>query len=73
MIPKKIHYVWVGDKPKTKFVLVCIDTWKKFLPDYEIIEWNNENVKNIKNNYMEEAFINKKWAFVSDYIRLYAL
>ncbi|CDH34203.1 glycosyltransferase family 32 protein [Xenorhabdus bovienii] len=73
MIPKKIHYVWVGDKPKPKFVSDCIETWKKSLPDYEIIEWNNDSLKNIKNNYMEEAFINKKWAFVSDYIRLYAL
>lgn len=45
MIPKKIHYVWIGDKKKPKFVLDCIDTWKKFLPDYEIIEWNNESIK----------------------------
>ncbi|WP_242687979.1 glycosyltransferase family 32 protein [Photorhabdus stackebrandtii] len=73
MIPKKIHYVWVGDKPKPQFVLDCIDTWKKFLPDYQLIEWNNESLKKIKNNYMEEAFLNKKWAFVSDYLRLYAL
>uniref|UniRef100_UPI0036DD4DB8 glycosyltransferase family 32 protein n=1 Tax=Photorhabdus sp. RM322S TaxID=3342825 RepID=UPI0036DD4DB8 len=73
MIPKKIHYVWVGDKPKPQFVLDCIDTWNKFLPDYELIEWNNESLKKIRNNYMEEAFLNKKWAFVSDYLRLYAL
>ncbi|EPJ3241864.1 glycosyltransferase family 32 protein, partial [Proteus mirabilis] len=73
MIPKKIHYVWIGDKPKPKFVLECIDTWKKYLPDYQIIEWNNESIKDIKNNYMEEAIKNKKWAFASDYIRLHAL
>ncbi|MDC9614135.1 glycosyltransferase [Xenorhabdus khoisanae] len=73
MIPKKIHYVWVGNQPKSQFVLDCIDTWEKLLPDYELIEWNNESLKNIKNGYMEEAFLNKKWAFVSDYIRLYAL
>lgn len=73
MIPKKIHYVWIGDKPKPKFVLECIDTWKKYLPDYQLIEWNNESIKKIKNNYMEEAIKNKKWAFASDYIRLYAL
>lgn len=73
MIPKKIHYVWIGDKPKPKFVLECIDTWKKYLPDYQIIEWNNESIKDIKNNYMEEAIKNKKWAFASDYIRLHDL
>ncbi len=73
MIPKKIHYVWVGDKPKPQFVLDCIATWKKFLPDYKLIEWNNESLKSIKNNYTEEAFRNKKWAFVSDYLRLYVL
>ncbi|MCT0090508.1 glycosyltransferase, partial [Proteus mirabilis] len=53
--------------------LECIDTWKKYLPDYQIIEWNNESIKEIKNNYMEEAIKNKKWAFASDYIRLHAL
>lgn len=73
MIPKKIHYVWIGDKTKPDFVLECINTWKKYLPDYEIVEWNNERIKSIKNNYMWEAIKNKKWAFASDYIRLYAL
>mgnify|MGYP000026807886 CR=1 FL=1 len=72
-IPKIIHYVWVGDKDKPEFVLECIKSWKKYLPDYDIIEWNNESLKKIKNNYVTEAFNNKKWAFVSDYLRLYAL
>ena len=39
-IPKIIHYCWVGGKPKPKSVLYCIETWKRFCPDYEIIEWN---------------------------------
>ncbi|PHM70363.1 MULTISPECIES: glycosyltransferase family 32 protein [unclassified Xenorhabdus] len=73
MIPKKIHYVWVGNQPKPELVLKCIDSWKKHLPDYEIIEWNNERFEEIKNTYSEQAYQNKKWAFVSDYIRLYAL
>ncbi|QIM65043.1 glycosyltransferase family 32 protein [Frederiksenia canicola] len=72
-IPKIIHYVWVGEKEKPELVLKCIESWKRFLPDYEIIEWNNDSLKNIKNQYVEEAFRNKKWAFVSDYLRLYAL
>ncbi|MDC9583309.1 glycosyltransferase, partial [Xenorhabdus sp. PR6a] len=73
MIPKKIHYVWVGNQPKSELILKCIDSWKKHLPDYEIIEWNNEKFEKIKNTYSEQAFQNRKWAFVSDYIRLYAL
>lgn len=73
MIPKKIHYVWIGEQPKPKLVLDCIETWKKHLPDYQIIEWNNDSIKNIKNDYMEEALKHKKWAFASDYIRLHAL
>ena len=73
MIPKIIHYVWVGDKEKSEFVLKCIDSWKKYCPDYEIMEWNNEKFEKIKNEYSQQAYENKKWAFVSDYIRLYAL
>ncbi len=73
MIPKKIHYVWVGNKPKPPFVLECIATWKKFLPDYELVEWGNEHLDSIKNHYAIEAYQNKKWAFVSDYIRLHVL
>lgn len=74
MIPKKIHYCWFGGKEKPEDVILCINSWKKFLPDYEIIEWN-ENTFNIKtsNQYVGEAYENKKWAFVSDYVRLVAL
>lgn len=73
MIPKIIHYVWVGHKPKPQFVLDCIDTWKQHLPDYRIIEWNNDSLGKMDNSYLKEAIENKKWAFASDYIRLYAL
>ena len=60
-------------KGKTESVINCIETWKTFLPDYEIIEWNNRSLEYIDNNYVKEAIHNKKWAFVSDYLRLYAL
>lgn len=73
VIPKIIHYVWVGNAPKTELALRCIASWKKFLPDYEIIEWNNERLAALNNSYAHEAFAAKKWAFVSDYLRLYAL
>lgn len=74
MIPKKIHYCWFGGKEKPNDVKVCINSWKKYLPDYEIIEWNEKNfdIEN-SNQYVREAYENKKWAFVSDYVRLMAL
>lgn len=73
MIPKIIHYVWVGTAPKSDLVLQCIESWKKYCPDYEIKEWNNDDLAKIDNAYVREAFECKKWAFVSDYLRLYAL
>lgn len=73
MLPKIIHYVWVGGKPKTDLVLKCIESWKKHCPDYQIIEWNDDSLQSIDNLYVSQAYENKKWAFVSDYLRLYAL
>lgn len=69
MIPKTIHYIWVGDEPKSKLINDCIATWHKKLPDYKIIEWNENNFDMHENRYIEEAYAAKKWAFVSDYIR----
>lgn len=69
MIPKKIHYVWVGHNPKSSLIRECIATWEKNLPDYEIIEWNESNFDMHENKYIEQAYQAKKWAFVSDYIR----
>lgn len=73
MIPKIIHYCWFGGNQKPESVVKCIDSWKKFCPDYELKEWNEKNfdIKSIK--YVREAHESKKWAFVSDYVRLYAL
>ncbi len=73
MIPKKIHYVWVGNKEKPKEVQRCIKTWKEKFKDFEFIEWNEENFDINSNAYTKRAYELKKWAFVSDYIRLYAL
>ncbi len=69
-IPKIIHYFWVGGTEKPKSVLVCIDSWKKYYPDFEIIEWNEKNYDFTKNEYMQQAYISKKWGFVPDYARL---
>lgn len=68
-IPKKIHYIWVGENPKPDIVLKCIESWKKYFPDYEITEWNEQNYDVHKNRYLAEAYAAKKWAFVSDYMR----
>lgn len=70
---KIIHYCWFGDKKLPKDVLKCIETWKKFLPDYEIKEWNETNFDIHKCKFVEGAYNSKKWAFVSDYVRIYAL
>lgn len=69
-IPKTIHYCWFGGNPKSELILKCMESWKKFFPDYEIIEWNDNNYDFSKNQYCKEAYENKKWAFVSDFARL---
>ena len=68
-IPKKIHYCWFGNNPKPDIVLNCIESWKKYLPDFEIVEWNESNYDYLKIDYTKEAYEAKKWAFVSDYAR----
>ncbi|MDY3874179.1 MAG: glycosyltransferase [Megamonas funiformis] len=76
MIPKIIHYCWINDGNEGDFPQIvkdCIDSWKRILPDYEIKEWNINNFDINKNNYIKEAYKMKKYAFVSDYIRLYVL
>lgn len=73
MIPKIIHYCWFGDNPKSKLIIKCIDSWKKYLPDYQIIEWNESNFNINICQYVEQAYKAKKWAFVSDYARFWAL
>ncbi len=73
MIPKIIHYIWVGDQPKPDLILKCISSWKEHLSDYEFLEWDNNSIKKIDNRYLQEAFQQKKWAFVADYLRVYAL
>lgn len=73
MIPKKIHYCWFGGKELPELAKKCIESWKKYCPDYEIIEWNESNFDLNMNDYVKEAYENKKWAFVSDVARLYAL
>lgn len=73
MIPKKIHYCWFGGKPLPETAIKCIESWKQYLPDYEIVEWNENNFDVTICDYIKEAFQLKKWAFVSDYARFWIL
>lgn len=73
MIPKIIHYCWFGENPLPKSAQKCIESWKKYCPDYEIQEWNEKNFDINCCDYVREAYKAKKWAFVSDVARLKAL
>ncbi|MBQ7042383.1 MAG: hypothetical protein IJN66_06710 [Muribaculaceae bacterium] len=73
MIPKIIHYCWFGCNEKPKSVIKMINSWRKHCPDYEIKEWNESNFDVDINKYTREAYYERKWAFVSDVARLYAI
>ena len=73
MIPKRIIYCWFGGKPKPQNVLNCINTWKDKLPDYEIIEINEDNFDININEYCKKAYETRHWAYVSDVARLWGL
>ena len=72
-IPKIIHYCWFGNGEKSELIQKCMDSWKKYAPDFEIMEWNESNCDIHTNRYVEEAYEKKQYAFVSDYFRLKAL
>jgi len=73
MIPKKIHYCWFGGNSLTDEAQKYINTWRKFCPEYEIVEWNESNFDVKENAYCREAYEAGKWAFVTDYVRLKVL
>ena len=73
MIPKVIHYCWFGRGPLPSLAIKCIESWKKFFPDYEIKEWNEDNFDVNSIPYTQEAYKAKKYAFVSDYARFWIL
>lgn len=73
MIPKKIHYCWFGGNPKPESFDICLESWRKYLPDYEIIEWNESNFDINQCEYVKLAAAQNQWAFVSDYARALAL
>ncbi|WP_341220841.1 glycosyltransferase [Polaribacter atrinae] len=73
MIPKTIHYCWFGNKQKSQIFSECLTSWKKYCPDYKIIEWNEINSEQFSNKFYKNALRKKKYAFAADYIRLKVL
>lgn len=71
MIPRKIHYCWFGGHEMPPLNQACFDTWKKHLDDYEFIRWDESNCP--QNDFVKYHLEKGNWAFVSDYVRLYAL
>lgn len=70
---KTLHYCWFGGNPFPEVVKKCMESWKKYCPDYRIVEWNESNFNIHCCKYVEEAYNEKKWAFVSDYCRFFVL
>ena len=73
MIPKVVHYCWFGGNQLPDDAKKCIESWRKFFPEYEIKEWNERNFDVNCCDYVKEAYAAQKWAFVSDYARFWIL
>ena len=73
MIPKIIHYCWLSNDPYPADIAHWMDTWKKHLPDYEIMRWDLKRFPLERSAWVREAFTHRKYAFAADYIRLHAL
>ncbi|MBP3802729.1 MAG: hypothetical protein J6I76_02350 [Oribacterium sp.] len=70
LIPKKLHYMWLGRNSIPENLQKCINSWKKYCPDYEIIEWNEDNYDITKHSYMKDAYDIGAYGFVPDYARI---
>lgn len=72
MIPKKIHFCWFGGNEMTSLYKECLKSWQVHMPDFEVIEWNEHNI-DTKDAYIKYCLDKKRWAFLSDYVRMIAL
>lgn len=73
MIPKIIHYCWFGNKPMPERELRCMESWSKYLPEFKIMRWDEESFDINSSTFVRQAYDMKKWAFVADLVRLWAL
>lgn len=73
MIPKIIHYTWFSDDPYPEKIQKCMESWKKYFPDYEFRHWDMASIAEINSEFLREAISVKKWAYAADYVRLYAV
>jgi mannosyltransferase OCH1-like enzyme len=73
MIPKTVHYCWLSGDPYPELIGKYIQSWKKFLPDYQFVLWDKPKVENIQNEWLKQTIALKKYAFASDYVRIYSL
>ena len=74
MIPKKIHYIWLSGDEKPEMIRKCLRSWESMAPDFEVREWSSRDFSfDTMPIFVREAYTEKKWAFVSDYLRLYLL
>lgn len=73
MIPKIIHFCWLSGDPYPSLIANCLESWKRVLPDYEIMLWDTHRIDVNSNLWLKQSYENKKYAFAADYIRFYAL
>lgn len=73
MIPKRIHYCWFSGESFPLEIQDCIDSWHRVMPDYELVLWDYDRIQNIHSLWLQQCLKERKWAFASDYIRVYAL
>lgn len=73
MIPPKIHFTWFSSDPYPENIRNCMESWRNFMPNYEFIHWDFKKISDIPSPFLKEAILAKKWAFASDYVRLWAL
>ncbi len=73
MIPKTLHYCWFGRNPLSKSAQKCVDSWRRYCHEYEIVEWNENNFDINMNEYTKKCYFEKKFAFLSDYVRLFVI
>lgn len=73
MIPKIIHYTWFSNEEMPPEIQACVDSWRRYMPDYTLVKWDMNSIAGIDNIFMREAIAKRKWAFAADLVRLYAV